>query len=218
MRNTINNIHRDDILWRFYCKRFTVEGKEIESPKNLCRYFWTSVNGFGLWFGREVKLQYLWLIGLVATIVAIMASAIPNSNSIITTVLFVAIAILWSLAFFAAALVTAYRLKRILETRMPPWLTYFLSFLFIAFLAVHLATQGMFWPEFTRLFGDILLLFGYILIGMVAIMIIAIILNLVPHHRLRKLQRVFQTFSAFVSAKKGAICPPVNPPTGFKIN
>jgi len=51
------NILNDDFLWLFYRKRFLIEGKEVEPPKNLCLYFWTSVNGFGLWLGREVKLR-----------------------------------------------------------------------------------------------------------------------------------------------------------------
>ena len=149
------SVRRDDILWRFYCKRFVVEGKEIEAPKNLCRYFWTSVKGFGLWLGREVRLRSLWLIGIVATAILFgMVRAIPNTNNIVATVVVVTIAVLWNFALLTAMFVTLYRVKRVVEARAP-WVIYFLGACFILVAIVHTVTQGTFWPEFTRLFGDL---------------------------------------------------------------
>jgi len=212
------NIRQDDILWRFYCKRFLAEGKEVEPPKNLCRYFWTSVKGFGLWLGREVRLQSLWLISLVATAVLFgMARAIPDARNIVATVLVVTIAVLWNFALLTAMFVSLYRVRRVVEARAP-WVIYLLGFCFIVLAIAHAATQGTLWPEFTRLFGDLFQwLVGYMLVVMVAVIIIALIISTIPHRRLQKLRRVFQTFGAFVSAKKSRVCPPVNPPEDFKV-
>lgn len=217
MRDTIN-VCQDDILWCFYCKRFVVEGKEVEPSKNLCRYFWTSVKGFGLWLGREVRLRSLWLIGLLATAILFgMAHAIPDTNNIVAIILVVTVAILWNFALLTAMFVSLYRVKRIVEARAP-WIIYLLGFCLIVLAIVHAATQGTLWPEFTRLFGgDLFQWLGYMLVVMVAVIIIALVISTIPHHRLQGLRRVFQTFGAFVSAKKSRVCPPVNPPEDFKV-
>lgn len=212
------SVRQYDILWRFYCKRFLIEGKEVETPKNLCRYFWTSVNGFGLWLGREVKLRNLWLISLVATAtVFAMARAFPDeNNTIVITILVVAIAVLWNFAILTAIFVTTCRMMRVVEARAP-WVMYLLGSCVIVLVIVHMVTQGTLWPEFTRLFGDSLQLFGYVLMAGAAMIIIGLVSSAIPHRRLQKLQRAFQTFGAFVSAKKSRVCPPVNPPEDFKV-
>lgn len=211
------NVRQDDILWRFYCKRFLVEGKEVEPPKNLCRYFWTSVKGFGLWLGREVRLRSFWLIGLVATAILVgMTCVIPDTSNIIATVLVVTVAVLWSFALLTAMLVSLYRVKRIMEARAP-WLIYLLVFCFIVLVIAHAATQGILWSEFTRLFGYLFQWLGYMLVVMVAVIIIALVISIILRRRLQGLRRVFQTFGAFISAKKSRVCPPVNPPEDFKV-
>ena len=150
------NVRQDGVLWRFYCKKFLVEGKEVEPPKNLYRYFWTSVKGLGLWLGREVKLRSLWLIGLVVTAM-FFAIACVNSNmkNIVIIALAIMIAVLWSFALSTAMIITLYRVKRVVEARAP-WIMYLMGFCFIVFAIVHTATQGTLWLEFTRRFGDLL--------------------------------------------------------------
>ena len=211
------NVRRDDILWRFYCKRFVVEGKEIEAPKNLCRYFWTSVKGFGLWLGREVMLRSLWLISIVATAILFgMARAIPNANNIVATVVVGTIVFLWSFAFLMAMFVTLYRVKRVVEARAP-WVIYFLGACFILVAIVRAITQGTLWPEFTRLFGDVLQWGRYILVVMIVMLVITLTLRMVPHRRLQKLRGLFETLGAFMSAKKNRVCPPINPPKDLDV-
>lgn len=217
MQNTIN-VLEDDILWRFYCKRFTAEGKEVESPNNLCRYFWTSVMGFGLWLGREVRLQRLWLINLFVTaILSGIVWVIPDTDNAIVTILVITVAVLWNFSFLVALCVSLYRVKRVVEARAP-WVIYLLGFCFIILIITHLVTQGTLWPEFTRIFGDLLRWMGYMLIVTVVLLIFTLILSTIPHRRLQKLWKVFQTFSAFVIAKKNRICPPVNPPENFHVS
>ena len=210
------NVRSDDILWRFYCKRFLVEGKEIEPPKNLCQYFWTSVKGFGLWFGCEIKLWSLWLIGLMATaILFAMARGITDTNNTVTDVLIITITVLCGFMLLTAMFVTLYRVKRLVEARVP-WVMHLLGFCTIVIGIVYAATQGILWPGLMRLFGDIFQWMGYMLMVMAAAIIIALILSTISHGRLQKLQRVFQTFGAFASAKKNRVCPRVNPPEDFK--
>ena len=209
------NVRQDDILWRFYCKRFTVEGKEVEAPKNLCRYFWTSVNGFGLWLGREVKLRSLWLVGLVATaILFATALAIPKADNIFVTTLVVTVVVLWNFAFLLAMFVTLIRAKRVIEARAP-WVMCLLGFCFIVFAVAYAVTLETFGSEFQKLFGYMFRWMGYMLIVMVSMVIIMLVISRIPHHRLEKLRRAFQTLGAFVSAKKRRVCPPVNPPNEF---
>lgn len=209
MRGTFN-VRQDAFLWRFYCKRFTIEGEKVEHPKNFCRYFWTSVNGFGLWLGREVRLRSLWLISLLVTAIFFgMACAITDINNTVATILVVTVSVLWNFAFVTAMLVTLYRVK--------PLVLYLLGFCVIVVVIANSATRGTLWPELTRLFDDFLRRMGFVLIVMVAAIIIALIFSTIPHRRLQKLRRVFQTLGAFVSAKKSSVCPPVNPPEDFGV-
>ena len=74
-------IKRSDFLWRFYCKNFTVNGKEIQEPKNLCNYFWTPIAGIIQWFAKEVKLRLLWgYFCLAAIIVLGSVSLFPHQS------------------------------------------------------------------------------------------------------------------------------------------
>src|SRR3989338_1809859 len=210
------NVRQDDILWRFYCKRFTVEGKEVEAPKNLCRYFWTSVNGFGLWLGREVKLGSLWLFVLVATALFFAtALAIPKTDNIVVTALVVTVVVVWYFAFMLASLVTLIRAKRMVEARAP-WVMYLLGVCFVAFAVAYAITPETFGSDFQQLFGYMFRWMGYMLIVMVSMIIIMLVISRIPHHRLQKLRRAFQTLGAFLSAKKRRMCPPVNPPEEFE--
>jgi len=211
------NVRQDDILWRFYCKRFTVEGKEVEAPKNFCRYFWTSVNGFGLWLGREVKLRSLWLVGLVATATLLaVALAVPKTNNIVATVLAVTVVVFWNFAFLLAMFVTLIRARRVVEARAPWVMMYLPGFCFIVFAVAYAITPETFGVEFQQLFGYMFRWMGYMLIVMVSMIIIMLVISRIPHHRLQKLRRAFQTLGAFLSAKKRRVCPPVNPPEEFE--
>ncbi len=214
------NVRHDDILWRFYCKRFSIEGKEVEVPKNLCRYFWTAVKGFGLWLGREVRLRNLWLTSLIATAVIWgLDRLFPHPTGVLIKIPLISVAVLWNFAFLTAMLVSMYRVRRIIEARAP-WIIYLLVSCVIVLTIVQAATRGTLWPELTRLFGDAFHWIGYLLIGMVVVIVIGLILSIIlrtiSHQRLEKLQRALETFSAFVSAKKSGVCPPVNPPEDFK--
>src|SRR3989338_3798100 len=68
-------IKRSDFLWRFYCKNFTVNGKEIQEPKNLCNYFLTAIAGIIQWFAKEVKLRLLWGYFCLAAIIVLATTA-----------------------------------------------------------------------------------------------------------------------------------------------
>ena len=220
MRDAIN-VDKDDILWQFYCKRFTIEGKEIEHPKNLCRYFWTSVHGFALWIGREVKLRYFWLTTILSSLVFFgLANATKQVNAgstlFVLNLLALGFGIFMVLAFFTTMVVNLYRIDRRIGTRARVVAFLFSLCLIIATVAYSIV-QGTFWPETLRIFARLLPLIGYGLVASVALFAIVLILSAMPRHSQQKLWRVFQTFGVYAAAKKSRACPRVTPPKDFKI-
>lgn len=225
MRDAIN-VRKDDILWQFYCKRFTIENREIEKPKNLCRYFWTSVKGFGLWLSREVRLYTLWLIGLIATamLFAVIRFFPSPKGNIPITVVCVIVAVIWYVTAMAPVYVTMIRISRVLRARAP-WTIYLFGFSLMTLLIVYEVRPGAFGPELQEFFRYLLRWMGYAFVILISLTIITIFAGIIagviskaPNHRLEKLQRVLrvlETFGALISAKKSKVCPPINPPEGF---
>jgi hypothetical protein len=215
MRDVID-IRPDDFLWRFYCKRFTVEGKEIQAPKNLCRYFWTSANGFGLWLGREVKLALLWVTVLVSfAILWALGLLLPKEPNTVGLVIFIAVAVVWQISFILSFYVTGLRAWRALKYRVP-WVTYVVGGGIFSAILITAIAQGAFWPGIKQMFSEVFQWLGYIIIAAVILAFLAFLASRILHERTERLKRFFQTIGAVAAAKKRRYCPPLNPPQGFE--
>ncbi len=214
MRDVID-VQENDILWRFYCKRFIIEGREIQPPKNLCRYFWTAVHGFGLWVGRELKLSTLWFTALAITIVIFaIARTTPNTGGLTKGVAFI-LTILWFTVLLCAICVTASRTVRAIETRAP-WVLPIIGGIsiicLVTFFSVRAIIRGTFLSGLRDFFSPMPLLLA-LGVAMVVLMIIA---SKTSHGRAKQLGRFFETLGAVVIAHKKRFCPGVNPPKGFE--
>lgn len=150
------NIGQDDILWKFYCKYFEINKRELEHPKSLCNYFWISVGGFGLWLGREIKLRKIWLAGFVCYLAIIGIDLLnPDKSSAFYLAPTGLLAIVGSVMLTAAILISAYRLKETVERRAP-WVMYVFVICFIAGAMISMAMKGVLWAELKSFFDQIL--------------------------------------------------------------
>lgn len=214
MRDEIN-VKEGDLLWFFYCKFFSINGKEIIAPQSLCPYFWTAVNGFGLWLGREVKMLKFLYVAIVATILFVGTLYVsPNATGILAGVVYVTITIIWCASVFVMMIVFGHRLVHFLETQAR-WAIYLFVFGSLAIFLSHLHLKGVLLPEAKRFLSEILQIMKYGLVMIVGSIVLALGLSKVPSSRLEKVQGVLETFAAFLKAQKNKVCPPVNPPPGF---
>ena len=208
------DVHKDDILWRFYCKRFTIAGKEVPPPENLCKYFQTSLKGMFLWLTDEVKLQSLWLIHLLTIAVLGLFSTIhPDAGNIVVRFLAFLSFVLCMFSLAVALSVTLLRLKHLIVTRAP-WVIWPFIVGFIILVLTNKSLRAELWTEDT--FNFILTVLKFMLASVVATVVFFCILVKIPNRNLEKLQQLAQTFLAFLKAKKDRVCPPVNPPEDFK--
>lgn len=221
------NIRSEDILWRFYCKRFVIEGEEVEPPKNFCSYFRTAMKGFILWFTKEVNLSKLWLLALLAFVLLSAAVKIfphPSQSHIFVKVLVFTLWIIYILMVVSVGGVTLIRVFRTVEARAP-WVMYLITFCFFGSLIVHETVHGRLWIITQKFFREMIQWLAYGMIAVVGICItiflFALIVPFVPygtfHCHSQRMQRVFTAVVTYVKAKKKRVCPLVNPPKEFKI-
>ena len=190
------------------------------------------MNGFGLWVGREIKLWKFWVISLMTTVPIFgLYFFLPELNNIFVTIVVVVISLAWTFSSLITIFVTVYRVMHIVKERAP-WIVYLLGFCFFALVITYAAMQGILLPDLAQFFMRNLLQFTeYALIAML-IGKFALMSHHYPHSdnqpqflliehkqpkRLQKLQRAFQTFRAFLIAKKNRVCPGVNPPDDFEV-
>lgn len=214
MPEHVHQCRQDDILWKFYCKRFTIEGKEIEPPKSLCPYFWTSVNGFGLWLGREVRLRTFGFICLAAIMIPfILYRLVPLQNP--RSPVFLTISGILGTVLTLTLFVCSYRLERFIMKRAP-WAIYLFGSCIIAIPVIHATLRGTLLREAQRFFSDVSQAIGYLFAMAIVVLVGTLVLSFIPHERFQGFRRAFKTVGDFLAAKKNKFCPPVNPPEGFK--
>ena len=208
-------IQQDDILWHFYCKRFTLAGKEITPPTNLCPYFWTAIVGVGLWLDVEVKLSKLWLSVLGGLLLWIGMTFMPFRGTFFYTVVG-AVLIPWDALLMISIVISTRRLRRWLERRYP-WVLPTLVAVTVIPMAIYMivlaVTQGHIWTDFRASFWFVFRGIAYISLGVLGISILAALAALIPARRLDGLRSTVATVSAYIHAKKNKVCPPVTPPT-----
>lgn len=215
MRDVIN-AQESDLMWRFYCKWFSINGKEVVAPISLCPYFWTSVFGFCLWLGREVRLRSFWAIALASTLLfGASISLSSGMEGVLVSGICLVVTVAWVFTFFAAAFVSMHRLWLLLEERAR-WVIYLIGAGFLAFILGNAAIQGTLVPDLKNLLAEMFRAMKWG-IAVIAILIVAALLFCtIPSSRLSKAQDVFKTFFAYAKARKNGLCPPVNPPPGFR--
>lgn len=214
------NIQPNDLLWKFYCKRFTIEGKQVEAPSNLCPYFWTSIKGFGLWLNREVRLRTLFFTALAATAALFCGAWLLKSvvGSIPASIFLSVLMVVWITSLTILFYSAQNRLWRWLEARPPVKDTVALLFMgFLIAIAIWGSVSGTLLSDMQRQFFTFLWLVGYGVAAIFIIVIAALLLSKAPSGHLRKLERTFQTIGAYARATKKGVCPGVTPPPGFNV-
>lgn len=226
----MKDIREDDILWKFYCKRFTLDNREIEPPKSLCPYVHKAAYGFCLWLSREVKLKTFWLAALVsALLLAAGMQFIPKNQpaNFLVVVAVVAFVIFCEAVLMFALWITGLRALRLLEPLH--WFKITLSLGAACFVIPALLSQTPN-PEFWRIVVKDLRIMGYLALTVLAatafIVIIMVVLEstIISHpsgeqkfkRLLEKLARFFRSIGQYMAAKKKGVCPPVNPPKEFR--
>ena len=210
------NIKEDDILWRWYKKRFEIEQKQIEAPKNLCSYFWTSVRGLGLWIDREVSLTRLWMVTLSALLLFILSSFLVHATSpvvwiagsVAAVVTFIAL-LLTMAASFNTSINRAFR--RLHKNSKVEALA---VFSFFGIIVVFMAQRG----ELVRFLKEIFAALPYALGLVVAIVLVLALYIVLPQRITGGVGKAVKTCIAFLSAKKQRFCPRVDPPASFQKN
>ncbi len=217
-------IQQDDILWHFYCKRFTLEGKEIAPPSNLCPYFWTAITGmvltarhkmrhFAHWLGVEVPLGKIWLLFLASLIAMVIVARLPWQNN---AIMFLALitALVFAAAYLAAALVSLYRLARFVVQRLP-WVPQFFGVVGVVvgiIFGIYIVWHGASWSETGRFFHDLFRFLRWVGNAIILLVLTGAVLAIIPPSRRRQIARVAETVFAFAEAKYEKVCPPVIPP------
>lgn len=217
-------IQQDDILWHFYCKRFTLEGKEITPPTNLCPYFWTAITGmvltarykmrhFAHWLGVEVPLGKIWLFFLASLIAMVVVARLPWQND---AIMFLALitALVFAAAYLAAALVSLYRLAQFIVRRLP-WVPQFLGVVGVVvgiIFGIYLVWHGASWSETGQFFSGLFRVFKWVGILSILALLAGTALAFIPPQRRKSIARVAETVFAFAEAKYERVCPPVISP------
>lgn len=220
-------IKENDVLWRFYYKRFSLDGKQVEEPKNHCRYFWTAVKGFGFWLTREISLKKLWGIFLLTNFIIIGAGFITPENFVKSHQHFLdafvfSLAIAFMASFLIAILATFYRIgnfvkrKPILKKTLTTIMVGGFTAVVIAVIVVEiLRGEKSFADYFWEKVGLILKILPFT-IGGGALMILITLLVAKFHKRNNKAVRLVKSFTIFLSDTKKKFCRTVEPPPSFQ--
>ncbi len=236
------NVRQSDILWQFYTKAFTAEGKAIEPPKNLCRYVETALVGFGFWLQREVRLLNLWLAFLATVAVFTGMTFIDTAASGFWIVSFVAVltGIAMVAILTAGIIVSLIRLKGWMMVHAP-WVMGFVIFSFVGvgafFVVQQIYTNGLPTEFFWFLVFMKWILYAYVSILILRFVFIPLLKQLPDQYidqliaafeklepginRLagyaQKIHSLTMTLVHFGAAKKRQVCLPVNPPVDFNV-
>lgn len=216
MMNTIN-LKKGNWLWWLYCRNYTLHGREIPLPKNLCRFWWIAVGGFISWIMREIKLRYLWAVLILTTLImAALISLTPEGGgNILWDISIVPLLFIWTPAFLLSFIVPTIRVIEWIDENAPWILATVGAVVAIIVLGFSLLNS--------ELRGALFRIFGIISVGTLALVVIAVIWNfvgpylafLVPDRFLDGPQGSLMTSVSYLKAKKRGICPLVNPPEGF---
>jgi hypothetical protein len=231
--------HQSDILWKFYAKAFTLKGKVVEAPENLCRYMQTASVGFGLWLHDEVRLSYLWLVCVISFVLFVGLMLAPAT--LLGDVLMSALIVPFVCSFGVAVFISLERLKDRLMARLDqyiPWIGGLLALSVIG-IGLYSLVQDIYQNGFSV--SDVIFLtamkwmlyisgvvFGFCLLNLWAFKTlperyldryVGLVMALAPHveSMAGKVQRLFVTIGNSARAKKQQVCPPVNPPADFKV-
>lgn len=214
-------VNEGDWLWFFYQKYYTVDGKEVKHPRNLCWYFWTAVGGLISWVAKEAKLKIIWLTCLTLTALMVGLELLLPTNeeppSVAWQIVLIPLIIIWFLSLMGSLLIPATRLWNYLE-KNHPWVVYtFAGLVFLGLPTIFMILN----PDARADFGGqmlFLLKAAGILSGSVFILMVLVILVLkfIPLPSFEKPRKVFHTTVAFVGTKKRKVCPLVEPPDEFE--
>jgi len=212
------DIKENDFLWRFYRKSFVLDGKPIEKPKNLCRYFWTSMRGVTLWLGREVKLWKLWGIFVLSFLVFTLAGIFVTddffkSHNIIANILALILALGFTIPLMLATYVSV---KRFINWAFKkPRVESIAVIVFLAFIAIFTWIQReAALSELIKTFNQAVSLLPYgIALAFFSILFAFLFSKLFPNN---SAGRLVKTFTVYIQAKKKRVCPPVKEPPSFQ--
>lgn len=211
-------IESDDFLWFFYGKFFTLRGKEVIDPKNLCRYFWLAICGLALWVDKEMRLKWFWLTGAVSFGVFLILFLTIPQNIFIAKILEIPAIIIFQISIVAAVIISIDRLFENLKKKaaLNNWF-YPVSIVFIiGAITVKAIRDNQFRQELVRVFWEISRTLPYFLAGILILAGLIFLLIYSLRRTSQKLSRALETTGEFITAKKSRICPLVSPPENFK--
>lgn len=203
-------------VWFFYCKHYTIVEDDIPSPKNLCSFWWTAVDGFLMWVGKEAKLWHLWLVAaLLTAIVFTIGHLFPNTESNFALALVFPVVSLWLISFMVSLIVPAVRLYNFVEKKAP-WLIYGPVSILIIFTSISVVSDG-------EMMSEIFKIFGYFFLGVVSLIVVIVVgmflfsigAEKLPYRFVDGAENTFSTTVSFVKARKQKVCPLVNAPKSF---
>lgn len=206
-----------NLLWRFYCKNYTLQDQEILPPRNLCRFWWIAVFGFNSWVIKEAKIRYLWIVTILTTMITFaLVRLFPEGGNIFREILITSIVIIWGLFCLLSLIIPSIRTFHIIEKKAPRVVSTAVGGVMLALLVWAFTDAEM--------RGEILMALGIVFGVMVSIMAFcfALILILpylaerVPDRFLDGTVGTFLTSVAYFKAKKRKVCPLVNPPEDFE--
>jgi hypothetical protein len=213
----IIQIRQSDWLWALYCLSFTLEGKSVQEPKNICPYFWTAMKGLRLWFMKVPHLGTLWLymgaiLGMACT-TGILSRQFPDSDLLFSV--FLIYFIVCHLGCIAMVWITMSRATIAIKKR--PKLQKIMERIMLAFFAIAVLcllaneySKGTLWSSLARH-----LKLWFTVFITVALIVVPIMLYLLKS----KGETAFNslnTLAAYVKAVWGQYCTPVIPPPEFK--
>ena len=221
-------LHKDDFLWKYYEKYFTLSGDKVEKPTTLCPYFWTAVGGMIGSFFMEARLWLVWLItaGNCGAIFYILRNhkaylqAMPFWLFLPILITFVSLGI----ALFATVVITAVRLQGWWQ-KLYGWALAIAILALAAFGIIGLVLEAIDrWnqPSATTESWEEVALTGIAVLGIAALLIsslvaVCVLVYLVWAVLMHPMAswRFFKNIVAMFLAIKNKACPLVTSPEGY---
>lgn len=218
------DIQPNDILWLFYCKKFVLEGKEIQEPRNLCFYVRMAMKGFFLWLSLEAKLSVILRTALAAfaMLVVTIGSLHVIPINAFTTILVVALVVLSLLLFATIATMMLAAFDRIycLIEKQAVWFALLVAFFFLGYSVVESVSQGVLLSKMFDVIHEIRLVVLMAIVTWVfilAFLLVGVVISGWNSFRyFKQTLRLLQTMLAYLKTKSH-VCPLVNPPEGFNL-
>lgn len=223
--NSVLKINEKDWLWKFYCKRFSLAEapNPVVAPKNLCRYFWTSVLGLSFWLRKEAKVRYLWLAAAVSY--GISASPVLNNEFVksiplVYNLLVGILLLIFVLSFFVAFILFVFRFRDNIENLIRDTLVEKALGILLLIAVGGFSVYGLifhwreFFSHFVRDFASVLHWLPYILFSVAVAGVGAWVYFKV--FRDSAFAKTLKTSFAYVVAVKHKMCPLVEPPDSFQ--